>query len=167
MPANLTSPSLDEERAEFQAVTSAMTGNPRLSDLLRFLGEMYFSGKTGEISEYKIATEVFARSKTVFNAGEDSIVRVEAHRLRKRLKEYYETQGKDHAIQMSIPSGGYIPVFTHIGPRSSEPLVQPQRRRWLYGVAAAATVVALFLYLFFHAASTDRRADEKKTVAVS
>jgi hypothetical protein len=166
MLSNLISTPLDEERAEFQAVASALTGNPRLHDLVRFLGEMYFSGQTDEINEYRIATEVFARSKTVFNAGEDSIVRVEAHRLRKRLKEYYETQGKDHSIQMCIPAGRYVPVFTHVGPRNSVPApslpspATPQRKRGLYGVAAAVlTAVALCLYLFVYFAHANAGRD--------
>ena len=39
-------------------------------------------------------------------------MRVEVHRLRKRLREFYEGAGKDHALQWSIPSGTYFPVIT-------------------------------------------------------
>jgi len=114
MPEILAPSFLDAEHAELASVTAALAKYPRLSSLVSYLGEMYFSGKHDEINEYNIATEVFGRSKTAFNAGEDSIVRVEAHRLRKRLREYYETTGKSHTIQLSIPSGTYIPVFTHL-----------------------------------------------------
>ena len=120
MLENLLSPTLEAERAELLAVTRALARYPRLVSLAQYLGEMHFSGKREEINEYNIATEVFGRSKTVFNASEDSVVRVEAHRLRKRLKEYYEGEGKDHPIQLSLPSGTYIPVFSQIDPAAPE-----------------------------------------------
>jgi hypothetical protein len=114
MLENLASPSFEAERAELMSVTGALARYPRLASLAQYLGEKHLSGKTEEINEYNIATEVFGRSKTIFNASEDSIVRVEAHRLRKRLKDYYENEGKLNAIQLSLPSGTYIPVFMHL-----------------------------------------------------
>lgn len=113
MPETLTLTSLETERAELEAVTKALARYPRLSHLALYLGEMYFAGKSDEINEYNIATEVLGRSKTAFDAGQDAIARVEAHRLRKRLKEFYEADGKDHPVQLSIPVGTYIPVFVH------------------------------------------------------
>jgi Malectin domain len=126
--------SLDAEHAELQAVTNALARYPRLSHLARFLGEMYFSGKSDEINEYQIATEVIGRSKTAFDAGQDAIARVEVHRLRKRLKEFYEADGNNHPVQLSIPIGTYIPVFVHRAEdppatgaqgTTEEPAVQP------------------------------------------
>jgi hypothetical protein len=127
MPETLAPSPLDAERAELEAVTKALAKSPRLSRLALYLGEVYLSGKSNEINEYNIATEVFGRSKTSFDAGQDAIARVEAHRLRKGLKEFYDTKGKNHAIQMSIPVGTYIPVFTHIDPdvSSSTAPVEP------------------------------------------
>ena len=113
MPETLTLSSLDVEHAELEAVTRALSRYPRLSHLALYLGQMYFSGKSNEINEYNIATEVIGRSKTGFDAGQDAIARVEVHRLRKRLKEFYETDGKDHAVQLSVPVGTYVPVFVH------------------------------------------------------
>ncbi len=111
MPGQLGASIRDEERAELESVASALARSPRLVRLVRYLGEKYFLGEIDQLHEYNIATEVFERSKTVFDAGEDAIARVEAHRLRKRLKEYYETEGKDHPVQLVIPSGTYVPVF--------------------------------------------------------
>jgi Malectin domain len=100
------------KRAELEVVLEALSRTPRLAGLLRFLGDKYFQGKLGEITEYNIATEVFGRSKTSFDGSSDSIARVEAHRLRKRLKEYYESEGKDHSILISLPYRSYVPEFT-------------------------------------------------------
>jgi len=110
--ARNTDPALrDEERVELAAVVEALGNSSRLVSLLRYIGEKHFAGESDQLSEYNIATEVFGRSKTTFDSGEDAIARVEAHRLRKRLKEFYEGAGKDHPLQLSIPPGSYAPIF--------------------------------------------------------
>jgi hypothetical protein len=103
--------SADTERAELEIVLDALARNPRLANLLRYLADRYLQGRFAEITEYNIATEVFGRSKTSFDGSTDSIARVEAHRLRKWLKEYYEKNGRDHAIQISVPHRSYVPEF--------------------------------------------------------
>lgn len=105
--------SAEEERAELEAVALALARSPRLVNLLRHMGEKYFRGESDQLKECNIATEVFGRAANLFNPTEDAIARVEAHRLRKRLKEYYESEGKDHFVHISIPLGTYAPVFTH------------------------------------------------------
>lgn len=105
-----------EERAELERVVEALARWPRLSGLLRYMGEKLSSGDVDELNEYNLATEVLGRSKTVFKAAEDAIARVETHRLRKQLAVFYETEGRDHPIQISIPPGSYVPVFVHKSP---------------------------------------------------
>src|ERR1035438_1030430 len=102
----------DSERAELELVLTALARTPRLESFLRYIAERYFHNRINEINEYNIATELLGRSKNSFDASRDSIARVEAHRLRKRLKEYYETDGKEHQIQISLPQGSYAPAFT-------------------------------------------------------
>jgi hypothetical protein len=46
-----------------------------------------------------------------FKEGKDAIVRVEVHRLRKRLAEYYEDEGSAHRVHIVIPAGNYAPQF--------------------------------------------------------
>jgi hypothetical protein len=113
MPAKSAFVSVDEERLELEALAQALGRSSRLAHLLNYIGEKYFAGESDQLSEYNIATEVFGRSKASFDATEDAIARVEAHRLRKRLKEFYEGPGKDHSVQLSVPPGTYIPTFTH------------------------------------------------------
>ena len=103
--------SADLEREELGIVLNALARTPRLAKLLEFLGEKYLQGKSEEITEYNIATEVFGRSKMSFDGSRDSIARVETHRLRKRLTEYYESEGKEHAIAISLPFRSYVPEF--------------------------------------------------------
>ncbi len=113
MPEISVLSSREAERNELDAVVKALAKLPRLARLARYLGEKYFLGESGQLHEYNIATEVFGRSKTTFDAGEDAIARVEAHRLRKKLKEFYENEGKDHPLQFTIPTGSYVPHFAN------------------------------------------------------
>ncbi|HWC96608.1 MAG TPA: malectin domain-containing carbohydrate-binding protein [Candidatus Sulfopaludibacter sp.] len=70
----------------------------------------YFEGAGEQIKEYNIAVEALGRPAE-FDQKRDSIVRVEAHRLRKRLRDYYEAEGAGHPVRIEIPSGQYAPQF--------------------------------------------------------
>jgi hypothetical protein len=80
---------LDEQRAELKSVLDSPTfiRAPKLAQLLSYLCERLFAGKASQIKEYSIGVEVFQRGEK-FDQNSDSIVRVEANRLRKRLAEY-------------------------------------------------------------------------------
>src|SRR5208283_3104747 len=112
MHDNSAEVSKEAEREELETVAEALGRSSRLANLLHYIGEKYFRGESSQLNEYNIATEVFARSKTTFDAGKDAIARVEVHRLRKRLQEFYEGAGRGRPIQLSIPSGTYVPVFS-------------------------------------------------------
>ena len=100
------------EKAELDIVLSsaAFGRSPRLAHLLQYLCTKYFDGEADQIKEYNIAVDVLNRPET-FDPAEDAIARVEVHRLRKKLKEYYEAEGTDHAVRIVIPTGRYGPVF--------------------------------------------------------
>ena len=59
------------------------------------------------LSEAEIASFVYDRGS--FDPRLDPIVRVEAARLRKRLKEYYENHGENDPIEIRLPQRGYMP----------------------------------------------------------
>ena len=88
---------------------------PNLALLLTYVCTKYFEGTAGQIKEYNIAVDALGRPAE-FDQKRDSIVRVEAHRLRKRLREYYEADGADHAVRIDIPPGQYVPRFLPAGP---------------------------------------------------
>ncbi len=77
-------------------------------DLLNYLFEATKSGK--EVKEATIAADVFGRGKD-FDSTEDTIVRVHIYNLRKKLKTYYLTEGKDDNVHLNIPKGRYELVF--------------------------------------------------------
>ena len=103
--------SAEAQRAEFEAVVQALGPSSRLARLLQYMGEKYFADKIDDLQEYNIATEVFGRSPATFDSSQDAVTRVETHRLRKRLKEFYASEGKEHPIQLSIAAGSYVPRF--------------------------------------------------------
>lgn len=88
---------------------------PNLRKLVAFLWDRHAEGTTDQIKEYTIATEVLGRPPS-FDQKRDAIVRVEMHRLRKRLREYFEGPGNHSEVLMYVPEGSYVPVFV---PRDS------------------------------------------------
>jgi TolB-like protein/Tfp pilus assembly protein PilF len=61
--------------------------------------------------EFAIAVDVFDRD-TSYDPSVDATVRVQAGRLRSRLREYYDDEGKDDPIVINIPTGSYAPAFS-------------------------------------------------------
>jgi len=92
--------------------------SPTLSHLLTYLCEKTFAGERDQIKEYSVALDVFDRRDS-FDQDTDSIVRVQANRLRKRLSEYYAAEGADHRLHITVPVGQYVPVFQKVGERDA------------------------------------------------
>jgi hypothetical protein len=105
---------LEAERAEADSVLSSgvfgRTNNQ--VRLLAFVCEKYFEGAVGEIKEYSIAVHALGRPES-FDPQLDTIVRVTAHALRKRLEDYYTSAGADHPVHICLPPGHYVPKFIH------------------------------------------------------
>src|SRR5581483_1253986 len=104
--------SLKERRSALDVVLRSTTfsRNPRLGKLLEYLCSTAFAGKSASLKEYPVATDVFGRP-TDFDQSTDAIVRVEMHRLRKKLREFYAGEGADEPIEIVIQSGQYAPEF--------------------------------------------------------
>ena len=105
-----------QERHELDTILASgiLTRAPNQARVLTYICAQYFAGTAGQIKEYNIAVEALGRTSD-FDQRRDSIVRVETHRLRKRLREYYEADGADHTIRIDIPSGQYAPRFLPSG----------------------------------------------------
>jgi serine/threonine-protein kinase len=99
-------------------------GSPRMVRFLVFAVHETLRGNAGELKEIVIGSSVFDRDSG-YDTRLDPIVRVEARRLRTKLKAYYETEGRHDAIVIDLPRGSYVPVFR----RPSEgmfPAIEPQ-----------------------------------------
>jgi hypothetical protein len=82
-----------------------------LTRFLLYVCDRELRGKSDEITEYQIGVRALGRPEN-YNPGVDNIVRNYARILRKRLDEYFEEEGKAELIRISIPRGGYIPIFS-------------------------------------------------------
>ena len=81
----------------------------RSQDFLRYVVDKSLAGSS--LKEYAIAVDVFERGGD-YDPSVDATVRVEAGRLRARLREYYETEGKYDPVCISVPKGSYAAVFS-------------------------------------------------------
>src|SRR6478736_6014393 len=115
MPSTTNFMHTEEVRAELQSVlqSQSFARSPGLSRLLSYLCDKVIAGESSQIKEYSVALDVFGRQDS-FDQDTDSIVRVQANRLRKRLAEYYRGEGASHALRIAIPIGQYVPSFERV-----------------------------------------------------
>jgi TolB-like protein len=80
----------------------------RLGRFLQFTVDQVLAGKQNEVKEYVIGVEVYDR-RPPYHPAVDSIVRSEARRLRGKLQQYYEFDGKTDPVRIFFRPGSYIP----------------------------------------------------------
>jgi TolB-like protein/Flp pilus assembly protein TadD len=104
-------PSPEAVRGALQRLLSSriFAQSVRLSGFLKFGVEAALAGRVS-INEYSIGIDVFEK-RSNFDPRIDPIVRVHARRLRSKLKQYYETEGSDDAIEIGLPLRTYVPIF--------------------------------------------------------
>jgi tetratricopeptide (TPR) repeat protein len=98
----------------------------RIRRFLRFVVEESLLGQPHRLKEYLIGLEVFDR-REVFDPRVDSIVRVEARRLRYKLEEYYRTEGREDPIRIVLRKGSYVPIFEHRSASAYVSNIAPRR----------------------------------------
>lgn len=149
--ANSIPTGLTLERAALERVLRSpqFARAPRMAELLTYLCEKKFEGESGSIKEYAVGVDVFGRGPE-FDQESDSIVRVEANRLRKKLAEYYAGAGAQDPLHICIPLGQYVPNF--VPSRTSAELTEEhassgdaavRSRRLLTWVIFAALAIVL------------------------
>jgi hypothetical protein len=105
---------LSRENEELQVVLASgiFDRSPKLAQLLSYVCVKYFEGEADQIKEYSVAVDGLGRPAD-FDPKRDSIIRVQFHRLRERLNEYYANDGASHGVHIVIPPGRYAPNFVH------------------------------------------------------
>ena len=98
------------EQLEKVLQSRTLQNSENLKAFLRFVVEKTLANEDVQLKEYTIATEVFGR-KSDYDPRIDSVVRVQAGRLRTKLQEYYTVEGKNDLIVIDLPKGHYHPVF--------------------------------------------------------
>jgi len=102
----------EEVRHELERIlaSSEFAASDRNRRFLRHVVEEKLSGRGDRIKAYSIATSVFGRSDD-FDPLQDSIVRIEAARLRRAIERFYLLQGDWPGLRILIPKGTYVPEF--------------------------------------------------------
>src|SRR5215471_19786441 len=103
---------LEMVRAELRRVLASkcFANAPSLSRFLAYIVENTVNAKSDALKEYAIGVDVFDRGDS-FDPKTDTIVRVQARRLRAKLEEYYRSEGRNDAVAIELAKGRYVPRF--------------------------------------------------------
>ncbi|HLK68382.1 MAG TPA: hypothetical protein VKU19_33345 [Bryobacteraceae bacterium] len=177
--AVVTSPRPEEIRRQLQVILNspAFHGSKRCQQFLEYVCERSLAGEAATLKERTIAIEVFGRQPQS-DLGEDTIVRVGAREVRKRLAQFYVTpEGVASEIRIELHPGAYAPDFNYCAPSTEETAALPpapvstviptvdhdfplMRRKFIVVALAAAAVstLALLTFLKFSAGNPNNEA---------
>jgi hypothetical protein len=96
----------------------------RCKSFLSYIVLQTLSGNAGHLKERTIGISVFERAND-YATGEDSIVRVTANEVRKRIGQFYRESPVAHPVQIELPKGAYVPEFRIRPSLSSDDIEQP------------------------------------------
>jgi hypothetical protein len=152
---------------------------PKRRRFLEFTSGQVFLGEDSKLNEYLIGVEVYERGQD-FDPQQDPIVRVQAHEIRRALKNYYQEEGKNSLVRVELHPGHYAPVFRRVKFGSEEPAtpnvqgespagdLKRQTPHWqpalivLLGVASATLG-----FLFVHQRFLSRQRPEARALAAA
>ena len=168
------SPQPDEIRRQLQQVLAspAFHGSKRCQQFLEYVCTKSLAGEGGALKERSVAVEVFGRPPHI-DLGEDTIVRVGAREVRKRLAQYYATaEGTVSEIRIDLPSGSYAPEFRYVtvapekevpptGSAAKEARVWDRRRLIAWGGVGLAAVAAVLMVIRLLAPSPNEEAFQR------
>ena len=90
--------------------SSVICKSARLRDLFLYLCNRVLDDSVDDIHELELGYKVFGRPEH-YDTAADNIVRVHASLLRKRLADYFQTEGASEPLIIEIPKGNYAPIF--------------------------------------------------------
>ena len=115
----------------------------RLSTFLRFTVEQTLEGQAAGLKEQFIACNLYGKGAD-FDTASVAVVRVDARRLRDKLREYYADHTGE-SVLITLPKGAYVPVFERILAQPGAEHASPRERKWAgwKTVAASASAVVV------------------------
>ena len=143
----------DEIRAQCDRIVQSrvFSRSKRQCDFLSYIVKAAIAGDEQGLKEYALGIDVFEKDSS-FDPNIDSLVRVEASRLRSKLREYYSEHGVHDPIKIEVPKGHYIPTFTRISPvpDNAEPVVRTTsiKQKSFAIIAVLLGIVAILFWLF-------------------
>jgi predicted ATPase len=113
---------VDAERARAHARrvldSEAFSKAHSLRRLLAYVVDETLAGRADALKEYAIGVEVFGRGQD-FDPRADTIVRVQARRLRAKLQQFYSAEGCADGLAIDVPTGSYLPRFRAVAVAAS------------------------------------------------
>src|SRR5262245_57257015 len=170
-------PTTEQTRAQLERIlaSAGFATADRLSRFLRYVVERSIAGEAAQLKEYVIGVEVFDRDER-YDPRLDSIVRVEAGRLRTKIDEYYNGPGRADTLIIHLRRGSYAPVFEYRQHSPSElsivqtasPRLAPGRPHWRLGLGLLAVTLSIAAVLAWRAGlfATVQRTPPSQTIAV-
>ena len=98
----------------------------RRQRFLEYIVNETLAGRGDRLKGYNVALAVFDRPQN-FDPAIDPIVRIEAARLRDKLREYYEADGQGDPIRIDLPKGSYTPQIEFRQAAAADTRPEPQR----------------------------------------
>lgn len=153
-------PTPEEVVAELERVCAspAFHGSKRSRQFLEHVCRNTLGGDLGALKERSLAIDVFGRAASS-DRSDDTIVRVGAREVRKRLVQYYASPaGRDASVIIDLPAGSYVPEFRYpsAAPPSAPTSVAAPAvdRRWFLAAAGGTVLAAVAAWRWRAAAST-------------
>jgi hypothetical protein len=123
LPAERDGISDDEIQAQLNRILSSkvFARSRRMRRFLEYTVEQSLLNNSTSVKEYTVALCVYDKPAS-FDPRMDPIVRVEASRLRSKLRDYYEDEGRSDPILISIRKNGYSPTYERWNSRPAAPV---------------------------------------------
>jgi adenylate cyclase len=161
--------SADAVRAALEKILASpgFASAGRLSRFLRFAVEEHLNGQTDKLKESFLGVELFGR-KPSYDPRIDGVVRTEAVKLRARLKQYYDSDGREDELIIDMPKGGYVPAFRLREEKEHQPAPQRRIAAWKPALVGFSVFALLFAYVTMRDRSflTRAQAAEIPSIAV-
>jgi len=104
--------------------SQSFAGSERLLQFMRFIVAETLKGNASTLKEAVIGNVIYRRDPP-YDPRIDSTVRVEARRLRRKLEDYYLSEGRGDPIRILLPTGSYVPDFEAHASAGNEPSPMP------------------------------------------
>lgn len=131
---------------------NGLSGSSRLRSILRYIVTEALQGRAAQLRAKTIAFDVYGYTAEEL-VGRESVVRVDAGRLRRKLREYADGPGAADPFHILLEKGSYAPVFVvSAKPKAEEPQENPAKLklepRWIAVLALCAIVLAALVARF-------------------
>ena len=110
------------------------------SGFLRHVVQSAAAGQADRLKEYSIGVDVFGRDPS-FDPRLDSVVRVEATRVRRKLRDYYAAEGSTDPVHIQLPPGRYVPLIEYRSDRRRPRMPALSFGGWKFRSAAAVLLL--------------------------